>query len=370
MKILVTGGAGFIGSHLVDALVAKGHSVTVYDDFVPQVHGKKRPDYLNKGAQYVKGDVRDRNALKKVLKPSDVVFHEAAAVGVGQSMYEVADYVEVNTQGTALLLDLLVREKTKVKKLIVASSMSLYGEGRYRCSKCGLIAPPSRSERQLLIKKWEILCPQCKTPARPVQTDESKPLDPTSIYAMSKRHQEEMSLLIGRTYHLPVAALRYFNAYGPRQALSNPYTGVCAIFSSRIKNRRPPLVYEDGLQSRDFVHVEDVVRANLLVMGSPKADYGTFNVGSGKATSILEIANTLIHLYQSPVRPQVVGKYRSGDIRHCFADISRLVSLGYTPRWSLRDGLKDLVSWGETQKAKDLSEKADQELLKRGLRQQ
>ena len=369
MKILVTGGAGFIGSHLVDALVARGHDVVVYDAFVPQVHGGKKPDYLNKGAVYLKGDMRHRESLGKVVKASEIVFHLASTVGVGQSMYEISEYVDANTRGTAVLLDLLVREKTKVRKVIVASSMSLYGEGSYVCPKCGKITPPPRSERELEAKKWEMRCPTCRTPVKTIPTDEWKPLEPTSIYAMTKRHQEEMSLLVGKTYRLPVVALRYFNVYGPRQALSNPYTGVCAIFSSRIKNNHPPLLYEDGLQSRDFVHVEDIVQANILAMENPKADYQIFNVGSRKAVSILEIANTLIHLYQKQVTPQIVGKYRAGDIRHCSADISRIAALGYAPRWSLREGLRDLVRWGVTQKAVDRIEKADKELLKRGLRQ-
>lgn len=353
----------------MDALVTRGHEVIVYDSFVPQVHGRKRPEYLNQEAEYVKGDMRDRHALKKVMKRSGILFHEASAVGVGQSMYEVLDYVDANTQGTATLLDILVREKTKVKKMVVASSMSIYGEGRYLCSACGKVSPSPRPENQLKEKKWELGCPTCKKPLKAIPTEESKPLEPTSIYAMTKRHQEEMVLLIGKTYKVPVVALRYFNGYGPRQALSNPYSGVCAIFSSRIKNNHAPLVYEDGLQSRDFVHVEDIVQANLLAMENKKADYRTFNVGSGKPTSILEIANTLIHLYKAPFSPHIIGKYRSGDIRHCFADITSLRTLGYAPRRSLQEGLKELVSWGATQRAADHTEKADRELLKRGLRQ-
>lgn len=369
MKILVTGGAGFIGSHLVDALVRRGHEVVVYDDFVEQVHGRKKPGYLNAGARVVKGDVRNREALKKVVVGTDLVFHEAAAVGVGQSMYQVLEYVEANTQGTATLLDILVREKTRVKKVVVASSMSIYGEGRYNCPTCGKIAPSPRPEKQLQKGEWEMRCPSCHARVRAISTDEAKPLEATSLYAMTKRHQEEMTLLLGKTYRLPVVALRYFNVYGPRQALSNPYTGVCAIFSSQVKNGKPPLVYEDGLQSRDFVHVEDIVQANLLVMEKKEADYEVFNVGTGKAASILEIANTLIRLYGKSLSPKVVGKYRRGDIRHCFSDISRLSSLGYRPKWSLQEGLQDLVRWGETQKAVDRTDIADRELLKRGLRQ-
>ena len=369
MRILVTGGAGFIGSHLVDALVQKGHRVTVYDCFDPQVHGGKKPSYLNPDAEYLRGDVRNHSALQKALGRSEVVFHEAAAVGVGQSMYQVEHYVDVNTQGTAVLLDLLVNGRTRVKRLIVASSMSIYGEGSYHCKTCGAVDPPLRGESQLKKRKWEMICPQCQGTLSPRPTPEEKRLAPTSIYAFSKRHQEEMCLLIGQAYQLPTVALRYFNVYGPRQSLSNPYTGVCAIFSSRVKNRRPPLIYEDGLQSRDFVHVSDIVQANLLVMRKKEADYGTFNVGTGCSTTILEIAETLNHLYGKELKPQIVGKYRRGDIRHCVADISKLKGIGFSPKVTLTEGLSELASWGKGVRAIDRSVRADRELLKRGLRE-
>ena len=368
MKILVTGGAGFIGSHLVDALVAKGDRVTVYDRFEPQVHGKRKPGYLNPEAEYVRGDMCDRQKFKKILKRVTRVFHEAAAVGVGQSMYQVQHYIEANTLGTAVLLDLLVNERTKVQKLVVASSMSLYGEGSYRCETCGILHPPLRGATQLRRGQWELACPHCRRRLSPRPTPEEKQLLPTSIYALSKRHQEEMPLLIGNTYKLPVVALRYFNVYGPRQSLSNPYTGVCAIFSSRIKNERPPLIYEDGLQSRDFVHVDDIVRANLLVMEKKEADYGVLNVGTGKATTILGIAKTLIRLYGETLKPEIVGKYRQGDIRHCFSDISKIKRLGFSPSVTLEKGLGDLVSWGKGIRAVDRTEEADRELVQRGLR--
>ena len=369
MKILVTGGAGFIGSHLVDALIRRGERVTVYDAFDPQVHGKKKPEYLNPEAEILQGDVRNRASLKKVLKRSEVVFHEAAAVGVGQSMYQVQQYIDVNTHGTAILLDLLVNERTKVRKLIVASSMSIYGEGRYECQRCGPTDPPLREEKHLKKRQWELLCPNCHGRLSPRTTPEEKPLHATSIYAFSKRHQEEMSLLIGQAYQLPTVVLRYFNTYGTRQSLSNPYTGVCAIFSSRIKNRKPPLLYEDGLQSRDFVHVSDIVQANLLVLDKKEADGQVFNVGTGKPTTIFEMAKALSALYGEKLEPRIVGKYRNGDIRHCIADISRLKQIGFSPKMSLERGLQDLVSWGKRVRAIDRSEKADRELLAKGLRE-
>jgi dTDP-L-rhamnose 4-epimerase len=260
-----------------------------------------------------------------------------------------------------------VNEEHNIKKLIVASSMSIYGEGKYECSECGVLYPPLRSNEQLGRREWEMRCPSCDKIVKPVPTDENKPLQPTSIYAISKKDQEEMCLAIGRAYGLPTVALRYFNIYGPRQALSNPYTGVCAIFSSRIKNNNPPIIFEDGLQTRDFISVHDIVQANKLVMEKSKADYEMFNVGTGKPVSILDIARTLSKLYGKNIRPEIVNKYRSGDIRHCYADISKLRKLGFKPSVSFEDGMRELVEWGLTQEAEDRSDAAYQELKERGL---
>ncbi|VVB88994.1 ADP-L-glycero-D-manno-heptose-6-epimerase [uncultured archaeon] len=329
MKVLVTGGAGFVGSHLVDEL-AKKHEVVIYDNLEPQVH-KNVPEYLNSDAVFVQEDVRNRTKLNEAVEGSDIIFHEAAMVGVGQSMYQVEKYMDVNTMGTAKLLDILANEEHNVKKLIVASSMSIYGEGKYECPDCGIIHPMLRSNEQLKKREWEMKCPNCDRVVKPVPTDENKTLQPTSIYAISKKDQEEMCLAVGRAYGIPAVALRYFNIYGPRQALSNPYTGVCAIFSSRIKNNNPPIIFEDGLQTRDFVSVHDIVRANLLVMEKSKADYEMFNVGTGKPVSILDIASTLSKLYGKNLKPEIVEKYRSGDIRHCYADISKIKKLGFKP---------------------------------------
>ena len=367
MRILVTGGAGFIGSHLVDTLVRDGHAVRVLDNFEPQVHGTRRPDYLNPGADYVEGDVRDRACLRRALENIEVVFHEAAAVGVGQSMYEVEKYVSANALGTGVLLDVIVNHGVHLKKLVVASSMSLYGEGQYACARCGPVAPSLRPPAQLEAHAWEMRCPRCGEPAASQPTPETKPLIPTSVYAVSKRDQEELCLCVGRSYGIPTTALRYFNVYGPRQALSNPYTGVCAIFSARLKHRRRPIVFEDGAQTRDFIHVRDIVRANLLVMQEARADGDVFNVGTARAVSIAEIARLLAGLYGVAVEPDLTRKFRAGDIRHCYADVSKLRALGFAPSVTLEEGLRDLVTWGRQVEAEDRVEQAAKELEARGL---
>ncbi|MFH1125634.1 MAG: SDR family NAD(P)-dependent oxidoreductase [Candidatus Altiarchaeota archaeon] len=272
-KILVTGGAGFIGSHIVDKLVEEGHEVRILDNLEPQVHQGRKPDYLNKKAEFMLGDVRNKEDLEKALEDVEVVFHDASAVGVGQSMYKIRHYADVNTMGTANMLELLVTKENSVKKVIVASSMSIYGEGTYDCARHGTIYPKLRTQEQLKKHDWELKCPECGEKIRPMPTPEEKPLQPTSIYAITKRDQEEMCLAVGNAYGIPTVALRYFNVYGPRQALSNPYTGVAAIFSSRIKNNNPPLIFEDGMQARDFVYVTDVAEANMLVIGKKSADY-------------------------------------------------------------------------------------------------
>lgn len=366
-KVLVTGGAGFIGSHLVDKLVERGNEVAVVDSLEEQVHTKK-PDYLNPEAQYVFADIRDKSVLAKAIEDVEVIFHEAAAVGVGQSMYQVEKYVEVNTMATAKLLDILVNKENEVKKLIVASSMSIYGEGAYECGDCGVVYPELRTEEQLKQREWEMKCPKCGKIVRPITASEDKPLHPTSIYAITKRDQEEMCLTVGRAYGIPMVALRYFNVYGPRQSLNNPYTGVCAIFASRIKNNNPPLIFEDGLQTRDFVSVHDIVEANILAMRSSTANYEVFNVGTGKSINILEIAQTLINLYKKELKPEITDKYRAGDIRHCFADITKIKNkLGYKPKVDFEEGMKELVGWGEKEEAKDKFKEAHEELLRRGL---
>lgn len=370
-SVLVTGGAGFIGSHTVDLLVEKGYEVNILDNLEPQVHQGKKPDYLNEKTKFIRGDIRDRELLKQLIKDVHGIIHLASAVGVGQSMYQIEKYVEYNTKGTATLLDVLVNEENGVEKFVVASSMSIYGEGKYYCEKCGENRfPESRSEEQLKSEVWDPLCSECQMPLKSVPTDEDKPLMPTSIYAMSKRHQEEMCLLIGKTYGIPTVALRYFNVFGTRQALSNPYTGCIAIFSSRILNGRAPYIFEDGNQLRDFVHVRDIARANVLALEKSSADYQALNIGTGGAASIRRISDLLVEVYGAELEPFVSQEYRKGDVRHCYADITKARRvLGYKPSVSLEDGLREVAEWARAHEwgATDLFEKALSELKQRQL---
>ncbi len=367
-NILVTGGAGFLGSHLVDALLAAGHRVCIFDNLTPQVHGEDVPDYLSPEAELICGDVRDSAAVHGALDGIEVVFHLAAAVGVGQSMYEIAPYIGANTQGTAVLLQELLGRRNRVQKLVLASSMSVYGEGKYFCAQCGETSPDLRSASQLKSKHWDTVCPRCSEVLTPVPTDENKPLQCSSIYSLSKRAQEEMCLLFGRTYGLPVVALRYFNIYGPRQALSNPYTGVAANFASRLLNGGAPLVFEDGRQMRDFLAAEDAVQAGLLAMERSTADGRALNVGSGQPISIREVAAQLAQALETSIAPEITGKYRSGDVRHCFADISAARTLlGYEPRVSFAAGVRKLVQWLRSQQPQDRAAEAVAQLSSFGL---
>lgn len=366
MRILVTGGCGFIGSHLVDALV-KTHSVKVLDSLEYQVHEGKLPDYLNSEAKYIFGDMRDKDTLERAIEDVDVIFHEASAVGVGQSMYQIKKYVDINTLGTANLLDILVNKEHNVKKLIVAASMSSYGEGSYECEDCGAVDPPLRSLEQMQQGTWELNCPKCGKTVKPMPTSENKIQNCNSIYALTKKDQEDMVLMIARAYGLPAAALRYFNVYGPRQSLSNPYTGVAAIFMSRIKNNNPPIVYEDGLQTRDFVSVHDIVQANILAMEKSRADYEVFNVGTGVPLTIKSIAETIVKTYGSDIEPGITNKFRKGDVRHCYADISKIKKLGYKQSVTFEEGMKELIEWSSKQTAVDKFDIANKELKERGL---
>lgn len=368
MRILVTGGAGFIGSHTVDKLVGLGHDVRVLDNLEEQVHQGEKPDYLNPKVEYIFDDIRNDNVVKKVIQDIEIIFHLAAAVGVGQSMYQIKNYMDVNTLGTARLLDILVNSENSIKKLIVASSMSIYGEGGYECEDCGVVYPKLRPQEQLKRMEWEMRCPKCSKIVKSIPTNEEKPLYPTSIYAISKRDQEELCLVTGQAYGIPTVALRYFNVYGTRQSLSNPYTGLCAIVSSRLKNDNSPIIFEDGLQTRDFISVKDIVRANILAMENSGFDYQALNIGTGKQTSVLDVVRTLTNIFGKPrIKPDIVKKFRVGDIRHCYSDISRIRELGFEPEVGFEQGMKELVNWGKGIEAEDRVEQARNELEDKGL---
>jgi len=372
LKVLVTGGAGFIGSYIVDNLIEQGYDVVVYDNLEPQVHGKEQkiPEYLNKKADFIKGDIRDAELLKKCLSNIDIIFHQAALVGVGQSMYRMEDYVDVNTKGTATLLQTIISLKKKPVKVIVASSMSIYGEGNYKCENCNKhYTPFLRIDSQLKSKNWEYKCSKCNSILVPVKTPETKPLFPTSVYAITKRDQEELILSVLRAYNIPAVALRYFNVYGARQSLSNPYTGVLAIFISRLLNNAPPVIFEDGNQTRDFIHVKDIAKANILAMESEQALWKTYNVGTGRPTSINQVADILIKDINNSLKKEIKFKYRAGDIRHCFADITRIKEeLGFEPSISFDEGIKSYIEFiKQAPESKDMLDQAIEELEERGL---
>lgn len=338
-RVLITGGAGFIGSHLVDQLLAEGFRVRILDNLHPQVHGGDRqaPSYLDPRAELVVGDVRDPEALEAALADVDSVVHLAAAVGVGQSMYQIREYTEVNNLGTAVLLEKLSRRK--VSRLVVASSMSVYGEGRYRASGGEVVDEAERTLEQLKDGRWDPL-EASGEPLEPVPTPETKSPRLSSVYALSKYDQERLCLLVGRAYGIPTVALRFFNTYGPRQALSNPYTGVLAIFAARLLNRKSPMIFEDGEQRRDFVSVHDVARACRLAVSLGRTDCA----------------------------PQVTRQHRVGDIRHCYADVKLARELlGFVPEIGLDRGLAELVTWLGEQQAVDRSDSARVELEERGL---
>lgn len=367
-NILVTGGAGFIGSFLVDKLIEKGYKVRILDNLEKQVHQGKKPSYLNKNAEFTDGDVRDYAAFKKALTNIEAVFHLAAAVGVAQSNYQIKKYTDTNIGGTGNLLDILVNENLKVKKIISVSSMTGYGEGNYNCIICKIVRPPLREAEQLKKRDWNVYCPNCHRKVEAVSTGEGALDFPNSVYGLSKKVQQDLMLLVGKIYKIPTVILRGFNVYGPRQSLSNPYTGVTAIFISRLKNKQPLVIYEDGLQSRDFVSVHDMVEAFILALENDEANNEVFNIGSGKGISILKIAETLSNFLKGSNTIQANQQYRINDIRHCFADISKAQKkLGWQPKISLEHGLEELVGWSNTEKAIDKFSKAQKELQKKGL---
>lgn len=368
-RALITGGAGFIGSHLADELLAHGYEVRAIDSLSEQVHGpgNHRPGYLDPAVDLFVADIRDPHAVRGAIEGVDVVFHLAAMVGVGQSMYEIVRYTDVNNLGTAVLMEAMFQGQGRFERLVVASSMSIYGEGSYVSDDADDV-PQERTRVQLEAGQWEVRNAAGHL-LRPVPTPESKPPTLASVYALSKYDQERMCLMLGQAYRLPVVALRLFNVYGPRQALSNPYTGVLAIFASRLLNDRAPCIFEDGRQQRDFVSVHDVARAFRLAAEAPQAAGEALNIGSGRQYTVRQIADRVAAAVGKPhIAPEITGEYRVGDIRHCFADITRARQvLGYRPEVAFEDGLSELAQWLRGQVAEDRVTQAREELTRRGL---
>jgi len=368
-RVLVTGGAGFIGSHLVDALLAAGEEVRILDNLDPLAHPSGQPPvHLDPAADLRVGDLRDPGDVGAALDGVDRVFHLGGIVGNGESMVNVRKAIDSNAGGTATLLEAVIARRETIRRIVVASSMVVYGEGAYRCAEHGVVMPGVRPVAQLRERRWEPLCPRCGSETAPVALTEEKPLRPISVYGIGKRDTEELALVLGEAYGFEAVALRYLNVYGPRQALANPYTGVAAIFSSRLLGGEPPRVFEDGRQIRDLVHVADIVAATRAAMEAPRAPGHAFNVATGRRVEIGELAARLCELLGPGTEPDVTGEYRAGDIRHCFADPTRARDLlGFEARRKLEDGLPELVEWVARQSVTESGDAALESLRRAGL---
>ena len=353
-NILITGGAGFIGSNLTVKLVSKGYNITILDNLSKQIHGENQDSALYnsiKGkAAFILGDVCNKSDWEKALKGQDAVIHLAAETGTGQSMYEITRYNEVNIIGTAHLLNILANEEHTIEKIIIASSRSIYGEGKYLCDNHGVTYPNEREDTDMAKGNFNLICDKCDKALLLKATDENSKIHPSSIYGITKQHQEQMILLMGKILKIPAVALRYQNVYGPGQSLSNPYTGIFSIFSTQLLNGNDLDIYEDGAESRDFVFIDDVVDATVLALEKQAANQQIFNVGSGVATTVLQVANTLKRLYNSDAKIKVSSKYRLGDIRHNYADLSKIKNvLGFSPKFSFKAGITEFVKWVQMQ---------------------
>jgi dTDP-L-rhamnose 4-epimerase len=372
-NILITGGAGFIGSNLTVKLVSKGYNVTILDNLSKQIHGENQDSTLYNSikdkATFILGDVCNKSDWEKALKGQDAVIHLAAETGTGQSMYEITRYNEVNIIGTAQLLNILTNQEHTIKKIIIASSRSIYGEGKYLCNNDGIIYPNQRKDADMVNGNFNPICDKCDKKLILKATDENSKIHPSSIYGITKQQQEQMILLTGKTLQIPAVALRYQNVYGPGQSLANPYTGILSIFSTRILNGNDLDIYEDGEESRDFVFIDDVVDATVLSLEKKEANHQIFNVGSGVATTVSEVANTLRELYDSNVGINISGKYRLGDIRHNYADLSKIKNvLEFHPKFNFRTGISEFVNWVKTQNIQeDKYENSIKELKQKGL---
>jgi dTDP-L-rhamnose 4-epimerase len=342
LRALVTGGAGFIGSHIVDLLLDHGYDVRIFDNLELPTHAAGVPSYLPKDVEFLQGDMRDRAALSKALRSVDVILHQAATGGFTP---HIAHYIACNSLGTAQMLEIIRDEKLPVQKIVVASSIAIYGEGKYRCAEHGVVSPSLRPMEQLEHCEWELRCVHCGTTLTPLLTDEETAVEPATAYGVSKYDQERLVLMFGRQTGIPAVALRYFVTYGPRQSVHNPYTGVCSIFSTRILNDLPVVIYEDGLQTRDFVFVKDVARANLFVLEEPRANLMSLNVGTGRPTTIRQLSRLLQDCWGRHALEEFPKRFRPGEVRHIAADCGRLGELGFRAQTTLRDGLSQYVSW-------------------------
>lgn len=369
--VLITGGAGFIGSNLSLALIERGYQVTVLDNLSPQVHDQDSAllRSIEGKVKFIRGDVRSREDWIQALQGQQIVVHYAAETGTGQSMYEIERYVDVNVRGTASLLDLLANQPHTVKKLVVASSRSIYGEGKCSCARCGVVYPGPRAAADMEKGDFNVKCPGCGQSVRAVPTDEDSKIHPSSLYGVTKHTQEQMILAVGRSLGIPSVALRYQNVYGPGQSLSNPYTGILSIFSTRIKNGNDINIFEDGAETRDFVYIDDVVAATMLAIENPAADYEVFNVGSGAPTDVKTVAESLVNAYGASVPWRVSGNFRLGDIRDNVADLSRIKSrLGFEPAVDFATGIARFAAWVDGQSVKeDTYERSVEEMKARGL---
>lgn len=374
-SILITGGAGFIGSNLALKLIAKGYSVTVLDNLSPQIHGdnpaKTSPLYISikDKVNFIEGSVCERAKLEKSIEGQDAIVHLAAETGTGQSMYEIQKYTDINIGATALMLDILTNTKHTVKKVVVAASRAIYGEGRYLSQEMGFVYPLSRTDEYMSKGDFECKYDGCVAPLELVGTTEDSKIHPTSVYGITKQVQEQLVMCVCPTIGIAPVAFRYQNVYGPGQSLSNPYTGILSIFSTRIKNGNPINIFEDGKETRDFVYIDDVVDATILGLEKEAANGHSFNVGTGVATDVLTVANTLIDFYGVKVQVAVGGNYRLGDIRHNYADISLARTLlGFEPAWSFSDGIAQFAAWvNEQEVQEDKYEASIDEMKKKGL---
>ena len=370
-NILITGGAGFIGSNLALKLIEKGYKVTVLDNLSPQIHTSNSPlyDSIKDKVRFIKGTVLSYDDWKNALEEIDVVVHLAAETGTGQSMYEIEKYTDVNIKGTSIFLDILANEKHSVKKMIVASSRAIYGEGKYECSSCGIVYPNERKDEDMSKGDFTVKCPICNANAKLLATDENSKIHPSSIYGITKQVQEQMFMVMGKTLNIPALAFRYQNVYGAGQSLSNPYTGILSIFSTRIKNGNDINIFEDGKESRDFVYIDDVVDATILGIEKDEANYEVFNVGLGLAIDVNKVASTLVKEYKSNSKISISGNYRLGDIKDNYADLTKIqTKLGFEPKVSFEDGIKRFTKWVNAQEVvEDQYEKSINEMKEKGL---